>query len=89
MNYLVIMLILGIVWANTDVRFWTEMRELMKLHEDDRTNTRIAGGRPALPGEAPWQVSLVRIRNVYDGHYCGGVIIGERTVLAAAHCVKE
>lgn len=35
---------------------------------------RIVGGRNALPGEFPYQVSLRTLENDF---YCGGVIIGQ------------
>uniref|UniRef100_T1KRU4 Peptidase S1 domain-containing protein n=1 Tax=Tetranychus urticae TaxID=32264 RepID=T1KRU4_TETUR len=53
-------------------------------------NDRIVGGRIALDGEFPWQVSIRRqspIRGDFV-HICGGSIISDQWVLTAAHCVK-
>ena len=41
---------------------------------------RIIGGRNALKGEFPWQVSI--------GGYCGGTILSSKTILTAGHCVS-
>ncbi|XP_061761746.1 trypsin-1-like [Nerophis ophidion] len=44
--------------------------------------TRIVGGRDAIPGGWPWQISLHR--NGF--HTCGGSLINSQYVLCAAHC---
>lgn len=49
-----------------------------------RTKTRLAGGQPADPKEWPWMVALLRRNSI---QYCGGVLITDRHVLTAAHCV--
>ncbi|XP_011170134.2 proclotting enzyme [Solenopsis invicta] len=49
-----------------------------------RMKTRIAGGQPADPKEWPWMAALLRGNTV---QYCGGVLITDRHVLTAAHCV--
>ncbi|KAK2579335.1 hypothetical protein KPH14_008287 [Odynerus spinipes] len=49
-----------------------------------KSGTRIVGGRPADPREWPWMVALLRKDEV---QYCGGVLITDRHVLTAAHCV--
>ncbi|XP_068086114.1 trypsin-like [Anabrus simplex] len=49
---------------------------------------RIAGGRYALPGEFPYQVSIGYINpetNTY-AHLCGGSILDKHHVLTAAYC---
>lgn len=51
--------------------------------------SRIVGGTPALPGEAPWMASLqVASRPTGPGaHFCGSAVYAGRFVLTAAHCV--
>ncbi|XP_006608287.2 proclotting enzyme-like [Apis dorsata] len=46
--------------------------------------SRLAGGRPADPTEWPWMVALLKKDK---SQYCGGVLITDRHVLTAAHCV--
>ncbi|CAG7785694.1 unnamed protein product [Allacma fusca] len=51
----------------------------------------IVGGRDALPGEFPWQVSL-QMLNESSGervHICGGTLIDEIHVVSAAHCNRD
>jgi len=47
---------------------------------------RIAGGQPADPKEWPWMAALLREGTI---QYCGGVLITDRHVLTAAHCVYK
>jgi trypsin len=47
---------------------------------------RIVGGRPAVAGEADWQISLVSSGWFGDSHRCGGSLVGTRSVVTAAHC---
>jgi uncharacterized repeat protein (TIGR01451 family) len=51
----------------------------------------IVGGEEAVPGAWPWQVALVHsdTTNLYDGQYCGGVLVDDLWVLTAAHCVDD
>ncbi|XP_014488987.1 PREDICTED: proclotting enzyme-like [Dinoponera quadriceps] len=49
-----------------------------------KMKTRIVGGRPADPKEWPWMAALLRQGAI---QYCGGVLITDRHVLTAAHCV--
>lgn len=46
---------------------------------------RIVGGNNTYEGEFPWAVSIQR----HGNHHCGGVIVGRRWILTAAHCVRN
>lgn len=46
---------------------------------------RIVGGNSTYEGEFPWAVSIQR----QGYHHCGGVIVGRRWILTAAHCVRS
>ena len=46
---------------------------------------RIVGGREVKPHSIPWQVGLVA--KIGGKPSCGGMIISERVILTAAHCV--
>ncbi|XP_070566764.1 transmembrane protease serine 9-like isoform X2 [Ptychodera flava] len=46
---------------------------------------RIVGGANAVLGMWPWQVSLYKS----GGHYCGGVLLNNRWIITAAHCVYD
>ena len=45
---------------------------------------RIIGGNRSVEYEFPWQVAITN-----GGSFCGGVIIGTRHVVTAAHCVSQ
>lgn len=50
-----------------------------------KSQPKVVGGQPADPREWPWMVALIR----HDAdHYCGGVLITDRHVLTAAHCLQ-
>ncbi|XP_060525228.1 venom protease isoform X1 [Cylas formicarius] len=47
-------------------------------------NSRIVGGKPTQENEFPWMARL----SYFNRFYCGGMLINDRYVLTAAHCVK-
>ena len=49
-----------------------------------KNSKRIVGGKDADPQEWPWIAALLRNGAT---QYCGGVLITDRHVLTAAHCV--
>ncbi|XP_003705965.2 venom protease [Megachile rotundata] len=48
--------------------------------------TRLVGGVPAEPGEWPWMVALLRKDR---SQFCGGVLVTDRHIITAAHCVNR
>ena len=51
---------------------------------------KVVGGETVLRGEFPWQAQIqMSDNNGTWRHACGGVIISERFVLTAAHCLQE
>lgn len=57
-----------------------------KTSVTDSIPNRIVGGTKADPGEFPYQVRL-NIRSRRGSSLCGGVIIDQRHILTAAHCM--
>lgn len=58
----------------------------MNITTPDPIQNRIVGGTKADPGEFPFQVRL-NIRSRRGSSLCGGVIIDQRHILTAAHCM--
>ncbi|MFC7302689.1 S1 family peptidase [Streptomyces monticola] len=52
----------------------------------------VIGGRPVQASEHPWVVALAsrdRFGGTRAGQFCGGAVVGTRTVLTAAHCLSR
>ena len=69
------------------IYIWSDQKNPLQLGcgvslKDGR---RIVGGKPADPQEYPWTAALLRNGAT---QYCGGVLITDRHVLTAAHCVQ-
>ncbi|XP_064899747.1 transmembrane protease serine 12 isoform X2 [Columba livia] len=55
---------------------------------DGPSGSRVVGGQDARAGAWPWSVSLqLRPPGAPHTHVCGGVLITDRAVLTAGHCV--
>ncbi|KAF0309376.1 Hyaluronan-binding protein 2 [Amphibalanus amphitrite] len=53
------------------------------------SSRRVVGGRVVTYGTYPWQAQIQVYSNAgHFEHHCGGVLIGERLVLTAAHCLR-
>lgn len=51
-----------------------------------KNHGRLVGGRPADPSDWPWMAALL---GKDETRYCGGVLVTDRHVLTAAHCVHR
>ncbi|XP_053998422.1 proclotting enzyme-like isoform X1 [Hylaeus anthracinus] len=78
-----------IVWqepddASTSTEVYKNSERSRGCGTNIKTRSRLVGGRPADPKQWPWMVALLK----KDGNrYCGGVLVTDRHILTAAHCV--
>lgn len=55
-----------------------------------KISPRIIGGGDVAISDAPWQVALVdHLGDPFYTQFCGGVIISERRIITAAHCLDR
>ncbi|XP_054708366.1 serine protease 30-like isoform X2 [Uloborus diversus] len=59
------------------------------IHPEVGNGDRIVGGRAAVPGSWPWQVSLRSRENSLYGHLCGAVLLNDQWLVTAAHCFRD
>ncbi|XP_018547662.1 coagulation factor IXb [Lates calcarifer] len=64
---------------------------LPTITAQDQTDQRIVGGDEAIPGEIPWQVTLMSHSESLGRAepFCGGSLLSELWVITAAHCLVE
>lgn len=61
---------------------------LCGVRQESKIETRITHGKEADPNEFPWMVGLFTSRN-QNHPVCGGVLISDRHILTAAHCLVQ
>ncbi|XP_071762300.2 coagulation factor IXb [Centroberyx gerrardi] len=71
--------------------FWAFFPTVPTITEEINGDQRIVGGNEAIPGEIPWQVTLMRPDQTEHGasSFCGGSLLSEVWVITAAHCLIE
>ncbi|XP_062341760.1 coagulation factor IXb isoform X1 [Osmerus eperlanus] len=70
-----------------DLSDWDFYPTLPTILEKTSSDKRIVGGNDVIPGEVPWQVSLMN--RVTRQSFCGGALLSEVWVITAAHCLTE
>ncbi|KAM6970026.1 coagulation factor IXb [Aplochiton taeniatus] len=66
---------------------WAFFPTLPSIVDRSNTDQRIVGGNEAIPGEIPWQVSLMT-KTVPPLSFCGGSLLSDMWVITAAHCLE-
>ncbi|KAF1378396.1 hypothetical protein PFLUV_G00190110 [Perca fluviatilis] len=58
---------------------------------ENNTDERIVGGNEAIPGEIPWQISLMyHSATLQKGvSFCGGSLLSDLWIITAAHCLTH
>ncbi|XP_060656564.1 chymotrypsin B-like [Drosophila nasuta] len=73
-------------WQLIIVTFLLYQRSI-RAHENP--SKRIRYGFPADPKQFPYQVFIIGLENYHSKGTCGGVMISNRIVLTAAHCIPK
>ncbi|XP_037084813.1 serine proteinase stubble-like, partial [Pollicipes pollicipes] len=77
-------------WLNFPYDYLRSFDIQDKFASARKTLTRILGGSETGVNEWPWQVALLKRKNLSSrsiAFFCGGVLINEEYALTAAHCV--
>uniref|UniRef100_T1IZK1 Peptidase S1 domain-containing protein n=1 Tax=Strigamia maritima TaxID=126957 RepID=T1IZK1_STRMM len=59
------------------------------FYNEDVPTARIVGGKKAIFGKWPWQVSLRQWKKNTFQHKCGAALLNENWAISAAHCVDN
>ncbi|XP_054481322.1 coagulation factor IXb isoform X2 [Anoplopoma fimbria] len=70
---------------------WAFFPTISTITAKENTDERIVGGNDAIPGEIPWQVTLMFRGTVLQRAkpFCGGSLLSELWVMTAAHCLLD
>ncbi|KAG7257691.1 hypothetical protein CRUP_020026, partial [Coryphaenoides rupestris] len=68
------------------ISHWAFHPTVATITPQDNEEQRIVGGSEAIPGEIPWQVSLMSIGRT---PFCGGSLLSDLWVITAAHCLSQ
>ncbi|XP_056911430.1 coagulation factor IXb isoform X2 [Takifugu flavidus] len=76
--------------SETEIPYWA-FPTLPTIPEKENTDQRIVGGDEALPGEIPWQVTLMSHSVILQRAepFCGGSLLSDLWVITAAHCLMK
>jgi secreted trypsin-like serine protease len=73
------------------VLFAAVLSLLLAPRPADARDRAVVGGHPVDAASHPWAVALAsrdRFGDQRSGHFCGGALVGVRTVITAAHCLS-